>query len=638
MRKILGVSLLLLFFQIPVYAMEKVVLQLRWEHQFQFAGFYASQWEGFYRDEGLEVEIRSAVKPDGKVMSSAKEVATGRAHFGVGGPEILLGRDRGLPLVVLAVLAQQSPVVVLARQELNLKNPSDLAGLRVRRVPSDSGDAQFLAMLKAAKIDISQLRHSSMPYYNISIYEEMAKGELDAVVTYSFTGLWSAKAKGLDITTMRPASYGVDFYGDSIFTVENLVRDHPKLVERFLRATLKGWRYALDHPNRIADRISLDLPRFYPPTGPKRREFNRFQIQEVTRLSHYPVIQIGHINPDRWQRMHQTLKEAGLVSGQLDIDKFIYDPIRQQQKFQVFILWLFIGVLGLSLFSAVAWRYISLLKVNRNLKQEIITREKAEKALQQLNDNLEIMVENRTEALTKAQEENIKQERLATLGKLTATVSHELRNPLGVITNSISTLHNRLKENGNGLSKIMDRIQRSARRCSNIIEDMLEFVRTQAPSLETMEFDPWLRGIISDYEVPASIEVSINLLTGGAMVRMDAERFQRAVINLLDNACQAVESVEGNNKGTRQLIVSTKMESDKLIVEIEDSGPGLTREVMEHIYEPLFSTKSFGVGLGLSIVRQIIESHNGTISLSNRENQAGVKATLEIPYVSSLIK
>ncbi len=130
MRKILGVSLLLLFFQIPVYAMEKVVLQLRWEHQFQFAGFYASQWEGFYRDEGLEVEIRSAVKPDGKVMSSAKEVATGRAHFGVGGPEILLGRDRGLPLVVLAVLAQQSPVVVLARQELNLKNPSDLAGLR----------------------------------------------------------------------------------------------------------------------------------------------------------------------------------------------------------------------------------------------------------------------------------------------------------------------------------------------------------------------------------------------------------------------------------------------------------------------------------------------------------------------------
>ncbi|MCH9046064.1 MAG: ABC transporter substrate-binding protein, partial [SAR324 cluster bacterium] len=310
----------------PAGAQERVVLQLRWEHQFQFAGFYAAQWEGYFREAGLEVEIRSAVKPDGKVMSALKEVAEGRAHFGIGSPDILLARDRGVPLVVLAVLAQQSPVIVIARAALNVRKPADLAGLRVRRVPSDRADAEFQAMLRTAGVDLSQIRHSTMPYYRTSIYKELAQGTLDAVVTYSLTGLWHAERFGLQVSTLRPASYGVDFYGDSIFTVEQLVRERPQLVERFLQASLRGWRYALDHPEEIADRIAAELPRYYPPAGEERREFNRAQIAEVTRLSHYPIIELGHINPERWRRMHQTLMRSGLVQNELDLDSLIYDP------------------------------------------------------------------------------------------------------------------------------------------------------------------------------------------------------------------------------------------------------------------------------------------------------------------------
>ena len=356
----------------PLGAQERVVLQLRWEHQFQFAGFYAAQWEGYFREAGLEVEIRSAVKPDGKVMNAPKEVAEGRAHFGVAGPDILLARDRGMPLVVLAVLAQQSPVIVVARSALEVKTPSDLAGLRVRRVPSDSADAEFQAMLRASGVDLSQIRHSTRPYYRASFFRELAEGDLDAIVVYSLTSLWLLQRLGLEVSTLRPASYGVDFYGDSIFTVEGLVRERPELVERFLQASLRGWRYALDHPEEIADRIAAEFPRFNPPTGDDRREFNRFQIQEVTRLSHYPIIQMGHINPERWRRMHQALMRSGLIRNELDLNALIYDPNRDALRTQKLILFVLVAGLCVALLA-----FGAVYGLNRVLAAKVRARTKA---------------------------------------------------------------------------------------------------------------------------------------------------------------------------------------------------------------------------------------------------------------------
>ncbi|MDP6566394.1 MAG: ABC transporter substrate-binding protein, partial [Alphaproteobacteria bacterium] len=92
----------------PALAADKVVLQLRWDHQFQFAGYYAAQWQGFYRDAGLEVEIRSAVGPDRKAVKAIEEVMAGRADFDIGAADVLVARDRGSPLLILASIFQRS--------------------------------------------------------------------------------------------------------------------------------------------------------------------------------------------------------------------------------------------------------------------------------------------------------------------------------------------------------------------------------------------------------------------------------------------------------------------------------------------------------------------------------------------------
>ena len=99
---------MLLFLTTSAMAVEKVSLQLRWDHQFQFAGYYAAQWQGYYADAGFDVDIRSAITPDGKILSATQEVASGNADFGVGAADILIARDKGIPLVVLASIFQQS--------------------------------------------------------------------------------------------------------------------------------------------------------------------------------------------------------------------------------------------------------------------------------------------------------------------------------------------------------------------------------------------------------------------------------------------------------------------------------------------------------------------------------------------------
>lgn len=632
MKKIITACLYLLVLQNPVLATEKIVLQLRWEHQFQFAGFYAAQWEGYYQEEGLEVEIRTAVNPDGSVMSAIDEVDSGRAQIGVAGPDILIGRDRGVPLVVLGVLAQQSPVIVAVSPGIRIKSPRDFEGLRVRRVPTDPADAEFLAMLKSSGTDISQVRSSTMPYYKSSIYDEMVQGKLDAAVVYSLSGLWAARERGLDISTVRPASYGVDFYGDSIFTTEDYIKENPKYIEGFLRATLRGWRYALDNPLVIADRIASELPRFYPPVGEKRKEFNRFQIQEVTRLSHYPVIQLGHINPNRWQRMHQTLKNSGLISGQLDVDRFIYDPDRRRQEFSVLIYRILIGVLGVVLFLAIVWSYRALLKANRNLTNEISVRRNSEKTIQKLNETLEQRVDERTAELRTTQQELIRKERLATLGQLTATVSHELRNPLGAMRPSLYIIAKKSDPSDERIRNAIERVDRNIDRCDRIIDELLDFSRIIGLDRQQIRINDWLEDVIEEQFISSDIRVEKDLTSKDYELFIDPGRLRRAVINVLENACHAM--LEFNAPGQvvpgARLRIESRLSGDRFEILISDTGTGIKQEVLERIFEPLFSTKGFGVGLGMPTVEQIMKQHRGGVEINTQEGK-GTRITLWLP-------
>ncbi|MCG8617073.1 MAG: PAS domain S-box protein, partial [Desulfobacterales bacterium] len=306
---------------LPAWAGEKVVLQLRWDHQFQFAGYYAAKWQGYYENVGLDVEIRSAVTREA-IRSAVSEVAEGRADFGIGAADILKARDSGAPLVVVAAIFQQSAAAFYTRKETVIHSPGDFLRLRVARRPNDLIDIEFQAMLKAEGFDPEHIE----PYPHQPGLAHLISGKVDVAPGYAINIPFTAKTNGVELNEIRPVQYGIDFYGDALFTRQDIIDRSPDLVARFKAASIKGWEYALENSDTMVGRIVEELNRI--KTVDDLAQLNRYQSQGVSKLTHYPVVELGHINPDRWAKMHHFLKRIGLVKNPLDIDALIFDPER----------------------------------------------------------------------------------------------------------------------------------------------------------------------------------------------------------------------------------------------------------------------------------------------------------------------
>ncbi len=250
----------------------------------------------------------------------------------------------------------------------------------------------------------------------------------------------------------------------------------------------------------------------------------------------------------------------------------------------------------------------------------------SEQELKAHRDNLETLVAARTDDLEKAQAELIRKDRLATLGQLTATVSHELRNPLGTIQSSLYMIEKRVRGSDLKLDKTLDRVYRSVRRCDHIVEEMLDYARVRTNDPVQVSFDPWLRETLAEIEIPEAVEMDL-ALDCGVSVAIDQESMRRVLINLVDNAVQAMGEIEDCESTIR---VISKRQPDEVVIRLEDTGPGIPEDVLEHIFEPLFSTKNFGVGLGTNIVKNIVESHGGTIAYANGA-MGGACVTMTLP-------
>ncbi len=232
--------------------LKHVVLQLRWDNQFQFAGYYAADWQGYYREEGLEVEIRPALLPDGRILSATGEVGAGRADFGVGGADILLAVDMGADLRLVSTIFQRSAARLYLKEETPFSSLADLRNLRVARHVNDLIDVEFQAMLLSQGIDPQTIT----PYPLRAGIEPLLSDQIQVMPGYVTSLPFYAAETGVALREIAPASYGINFYGDSLFASGALISQDPETAERFVRASLRGWEYALEHPDEIADGIS----------------------------------------------------------------------------------------------------------------------------------------------------------------------------------------------------------------------------------------------------------------------------------------------------------------------------------------------------------------------------------------------
>ncbi len=247
---------------------------------------------------------------------------------------------------------------------------------------------------------------------------------------------------------------------------------------------------------------------------------------------------------------------------------------------------------------------------------------RTENELESYRNNLESLVKERTEALEHAHRELIRQERLATLGQLIATVSHELRNPLGTIRSSIYSITEKLKDKNLGVDSALERIQRNINRSDKIISELLDFTRIKKVTLSSADFNKWLESSIEELSIPDNITLQQNL-DQTAYIEFDKDLMHRAILNVWSNACQAIDS-------TGTIIIQTTLGDNSLTLSIIDTGKGMDKNIIDHMFEPLYSTKGFGVGMGLFIVNKIIEQHNGLIDISSNPGK-GTAFNIKLP-------
>jgi signal transduction histidine kinase len=254
-------------------------------------------------------------------------------------------------------------------------------------------------------------------------------------------------------------------------------------------------------------------------------------------------------------------------------------------------------------------------------------------ALKSANEDLERRVRARTDELVAAQDELVKKERLSAVGQLTATVAHELRNPMSAIKNTVFTLKDYSANKAPELERPLARIDRSIERCDKIIGELLDYSRARDLQKEILGFDPWLREVVTEIKSPPQIGLALELGAGNAKIALDSDRLRRVVINLVENSIQAFSEVEEPRVPAR-ITVRTRIIDQRVECEIEDNGPGISPENLAKIFEPLFTTKRYGTGLGLPTVKQIVAQHGGDITLTSTVGEH-TRAVIWLPLAAS---
>jgi signal transduction histidine kinase len=289
-----------------------------------------------------------------------------------------------------------------------------------------------------------------------------------------------------------------------------------------------------------------------------------------------------------------------------------------------------------------------LVEVNKSLEAAESAARKAEtealafaaqlKAAHEDVTKLNVQLANKIEKLREAQDEIVRKGKLAQLGQLTATVAHEIRNPLGAVRTAAFLIERKVTGKGLGLEQQLQRINNGISRCDRIITELLDFARSTRLVCKTVAVDDWLRQVVEEEAktLPPVVQVSCDWGLGDMTSAFDADRMRRVIINLLSNASEAMV---GKGKDAKEIVtpnpkinVATRRAGDSIEITVTDNGPGIPEENLQKILEPLFSTKSFGTGLGLPAVEKILEHHGGGLRITSKLSE-GTVMTAWFPIV-----
>lgn len=575
---LLSALLLMIAVSPGLHAEETVRLQLKWRHQFQFAGYYAAKEKGYYRQAGLNVELIEAA-PD---TDSTKVVSQGDAEYGVGNSGILLSRNAGKPLVVLAVILQHSPFALLTQKNSDIRNIHDLAGKRLMVEPL--ADEIF-----------AYLHHEGVPIRNLGAIfrrhnvDKFISGEVDAISAYITDEPYLLEKEGIDFNIYMPQSAGIDFYGDNLFTTERELEEHPERVKKFREASLRGWRYAMNHQEEIIDLILSKYP------TQKNREFLAYEARQMQRLMHPELIDVGYMLEGRWRHIAQTYASLGMLPADIDLEGFLYRENPRQDYF-----WFYAGF-AITLF-------VLTLALSVNIR------------FSQLNKQLARLL-------------NVKSQ-FANIGESVNNIAHQWKQPLNELGIQLMRIEQLLVDATlpkDCLAEIKKLIGKG--------HDLLEFMANTVDAFghvlgtgkKSTEFAP--KAVIEEvlYVVRDSFalhNIKINYLPRDEVtLHGNPSEFSHAVLSILNNARDIF--LQRHIEEAR-ITIDSYSGTSRFHLDISDNAGGILTIPVEQIFSLGYSDKkSVDSGVGLFIARKIVEENfHGSISARNNAEGAVFQITM----------
>jgi PAS domain S-box-containing protein len=325
-------------------SLDSIQLQLKGNHQFEFAGYYAAVAQGYYAQEGLAV----AILPNVKQTPPVDDVIFGRAEYGVEGANLIRAWSEGKPVVSLAVIFQRSPQVLIAQSDFTI--PQQLANQPVALGSESNREMELQSMLQVAGLPDSLI----MNVESVDPIEDFIQGKIIAFYGNMGNEPEVLLRKNIQFNVLRPGRYESEFYGDCLFTSKLELEQNPERVVAFTRASLKGWAYALEHPEELVELIH----RNYAPN--LDLQHLRFEAKVIKEISAESRNTLGEQDSLIWQQDADFLFKAGLLPRQVSVDRYVYsiDRIEQERRASTFR---FVSVLAsialflLLLFSLLTW-------------------------------------------------------------------------------------------------------------------------------------------------------------------------------------------------------------------------------------------------------------------------------------------
>lgn len=552
---------------------DRVVIQLKWRHQFQFAGYYVAIDKGFFRDAGLDVVLREAVEGEDPVTV----VTRGEAEYGIGTSELVVARANGEKVVALAATYQHSPYGIASLRGHGIDSIHDLVG---RKIMVEPQAAEIWAYLKTEGISADRL--TLVPHSFDT--KSLLAGDVDAMTVYTTDETYALAEAGADFQLYTARSADIDFYSDVLFTTEAELKAHPARVAAVIEAVRRGWHYAMAHPEEVANLI-------HDRYGPRKSVAHLLYEAEHSRpLMALDVVDFGYMNEGRWRHIADTFASLGMMPRTVSLDGFLYrpDPGLSRQAVLKLVMVMAFTVLVV---AGVGGRFYAL---SRRLRHEVAVREGAEDELRS--------------AL--AQERN-----------LLSILAHDFRTPLSVISASAQLIGFCLSPHDNRGQREIGKIITAARRLSELISACLAKDRLEGLTVETFEpvdlpalverlVAEW-RGLAPNRRVYLDLADFKAAPDAPVRVRGDAGLLTVAFSNLLDNALKYAPP-EG------RVIVSLSPAPGALVARVIDDGPGVRPEDRDRVFEKYFRSPGApttgGAGIGLAVVASIVRAHAGTVA------------------------